>query len=109
MGAPSSLRGATVCRPGLRQFSPSQRGRPDALSAVCRGATGGACGYDELELELDDFDLIYAYPWPGEEDWLYELVRRHARPGALLLTYDVSEGFRLARDGEPAGVLDLST
>ncbi len=71
--------------------------------------TGGACAYDELELELDDFDLIYAYPWPGEEDWLHELVRRHARPGALLLTYDVSEGFRLARDGEPAGVVDLST
>jgi predicted O-methyltransferase YrrM len=60
----------------------------------------GACGYDELGLELDDFDLIYAYPWPGEEDWLRELVRRHARPGAMLLTYDVREGFQLVRDGE---------
>ncbi len=68
--------------------------------------TVGACGYDELGFELDDFDLIYAYPWPGEEDWLHELVRRHARPGALLLTYDASEGFRLVRDGEPADELD---
>ena len=64
--------------------------------------TGGACAYDELGLEFDDFDLFYAYPWPGEEDWLQELVRRHARPGALLLTYDVREGYQLVRDGEPA-------
>ena len=68
--------------------------------------TVGACAYDELGLELDDFDLIFAYPWPGEEDWLHELVRRHARPGALLLTYDVSEGFRLVRDGQLTGELD---
>ncbi len=61
----------------------------------------GACGYDELDQELDDFDLIYSYPWPGEEDWLQELVRRHARPGALLLTYDAGDGFRLVQDGEP--------
>ena len=76
------------------------------LPADFQTPTGGACGYDDLVLELDDFDMIFAYPWPGEEDWLIELVRRHGRPGALLLTYDVSEGFRLFRDGELLEELD---
>lgn len=82
------------------------RDEVEELSVDFLTPTEGACGYDELELELDDFDLIYAYPWPGEEDWMQELVRRHARPGALLLTYDVREGFRLARDGKPVGEPD---
>ncbi|MCR9246403.1 MAG: hypothetical protein NXI31_15325 [bacterium] len=56
--------------------------------------TEGADGYDEIGLQLDDFDLVFAYPWPGEEDWLYELMRRHARPDAVLLTYDAQDGCR---------------
>jgi len=68
----------------------------ELLSADFLTPTSGPSAYDELGLALDDFDLIYAYPWPGEEDWLQELVRRHARPDALLLTYDVTEGFRLS-------------
>lgn len=55
--------------------------------------TGGADAYAELGLELTDFDLVFAYPWPGEEDWLHTLAQRHARPGAVLLTYDSREGF----------------
>ena len=55
--------------------------------------TGGANAYEELGLELTDFDLLFAYPWPGEEDWLHTLVQRHARRGAILLTYDSREGF----------------
>ena len=56
--------------------------------------THGACAFDELGLELDDFDLVFAYPWPGEEDWLQELIRRHARADAILLTYAVNDGFQ---------------
>ena len=29
--------------------------------------TNGACAFDELDLELSDFDLVFAYPWPGDE------------------------------------------
>lgn len=64
------------------------------LSADNHTPTTGACALEELGLELSDFDLLFAYPWPGDEDWLQELVRRHARADAILLTYDVSEGFR---------------
>ena len=60
--------------------------------------TDGACGFDELDLELSDFDCVFAYPWPGEEDWLTEMMRRHGREDALLVTYDVSEGFRVLNE-----------
>ena len=64
------------------------------LSADFVTLTAGACGYQELGLELHDFDLVYAYPWPDEEEWLLELMRRYKRKDALLLTYDATEGFR---------------
>ena len=71
------------------------------LSADFHTPTTGACAYDELGADLDEFDLVYAYPWPGEEDWLIEIVRRFGRSNALLLTYDAAEGFRLSEgDGE---------
>jgi len=56
--------------------------------------TEGDDAYDEIGMQLDAFDLVFAYPWPGEEDWLYELMRRHARPDATLLTYDAQDGCR---------------
>ncbi|MCP3914017.1 MAG: hypothetical protein GY711_00495 [bacterium] len=71
--------------------------------------TAGACAYDELGLELDDFDLIFAYPWPGEEDWLDELVQRYARPEAFLLVYDSSGGFRLSQAKLAGRAIELPT
>lgn len=68
------------------------------LSSDFHTPTTGAPAYDELGFELADFDLIYAYPWPGEEDWLLDLLRRYARPDAILLTYDAAEGFRISED-----------
>lgn len=56
-------------------------------------------GYAELGAELDEFDLIYAYSWPGEEEFVHEIVRSCARSGALFLTYGSVEGYRLFRDG----------
>lgn len=55
--------------------------------------TEGADAYEEMGLEMADFDVVYAYPWPGEEDWTHELVARHARAGSRLMTYSVREGF----------------
>ena len=55
----------------------------------------GVEGYTELGFDLDDFDLVYAFPWPGEEELFEAMVRECARPGAMLLTYGATEGFRL--------------
>lgn len=65
----------------------------ELLSGDFHTVTEGADAYEELGLELADFDLVYAYPWPGEEDWIHELVRRHASPSTLFTTYSSVEGF----------------
>jgi hypothetical protein len=57
----------------------------------------GPDGYGELELEPDDFDVIFAYPWPGEEQIIFDLFADSAAVGALLLTYHGQEGIRLLR------------
>ncbi len=49
--------------------------------------TGGPCGHRELGLDPEDFDVIYAYPWPDEERLTAELFARVARPDAVLATY----------------------
>jgi hypothetical protein len=59
--------------------------------------TTGPAAYDELDLEPDDFDLLFAYPWPGEEQIIFDLFANHAATGALLLTYHGIEGVRLQR------------
>ena len=59
--------------------------------------THGADGYEELELEPDDFDIIFAYPWPGEEQVVFDIFANCASVGALLLTYHGQEGIRLQR------------
>ena len=45
----------------------------------------------------DDFDVIFAYPWPGEEDVIMQLFDRYAAVGALLLTYHGIEELRIRR------------
>ncbi|HIF40169.1 MAG TPA: class I SAM-dependent methyltransferase [Planctomycetes bacterium] len=56
----------------------------------------GTDAYGELGMELSEFDLVYAYPWPGEEEWLADLFQRAGGGHAQLLTYSVSEGYSLS-------------
>lgn len=60
---------------------------------------GIPCGYEELGIGLDEFDVVFAYPWPDEEELIAELFAGHARPGALLLTYHGDRGLSLRRKG----------
>lgn len=59
-----------------------------------------ASAYDELGLELRDFDLIYVYPWPTEHTLCHNIIRQFGQPNALLLSYDAREGMNLKRFGE---------
>ena len=54
-------------------------------------------GYEELELDPDDFDVVFAYPWPGEEYLITSLFEKYAAEGALLLTYNDLDSVRLRR------------
>ena len=53
--------------------------------------------YEQLELEPVDFDLVFAYPWPGEDDLIANLFERYAAEEALLLTYDQFDSIYLRR------------
>jgi hypothetical protein len=59
--------------------------------------TEGDYAYDDLDLEVSDFDLIFAYPWPDEEAVVCDLFDRYAGNGALLATYHGGAEFRLKR------------
>jgi hypothetical protein len=48
-------------------------------------------------LAPDDFDIIFAYPWPDEAQVVDDLFDRYAAAGAVLLTYEGGADFRLRR------------
>jgi hypothetical protein len=47
----------------------------------------GVSGYRELGVPLDDFDLVYAYPWGGEEPMMLDLMRTYGGRDARLLLH----------------------
>lgn len=53
--------------------------------------------YARLGLSPLEFDVVYAFPWPGEEDVITELFDEFAAMGSLLLTYGQIEGVRVRR------------
>ena len=86
---------------------------PEGGEAVADGTTEFAwlrtdapSGYDELGLDPQDFDVVFAYPWPGEEDTIYALFERYGATGALLVTYqgveDVRARRKVARNPRPS-------
>ena len=53
--------------------------------------------YQHLGLELDDFSIVYSYPWPGEDRFHREVFEQFAAPGALLLCFCGPNDLRLWR------------
>ena len=74
---------------------PDYRDQVDLLMSDYMTPTEGADAYAEIGLDIADFDLVYAYPWPGEEDWLIKLVRRHGGPRTRLMIYTVRDGYEI--------------
>jgi hypothetical protein len=52
----------------------------------------GKAAYGELGLDPDDFDCVFAYPWPGEDEVISAVFDRYAARGAVLLTYHGQDG-----------------
>ena len=73
------------------------------------GRTGtighGPSGYLELGRSLSDFDLVYAYPWSGEEPMMLDLFHCHGHEDARLLLHSLQHGVCMYRRGavEPSG------
>ena len=62
----------------------------------------GRAAYTDIGLDIDDFDIVFAYPWPGEEGVTAALFERYGQDGALLVTYHGYEGIRVRRRVETA-------
>ena len=54
-------------------------------------------GYRQLGMELDDFAIVYAYPWPGEDAFHESVFDRYAARGAMLMLFCGPNDVRLWR------------
>lgn len=59
----------------------------------------GPSGYLQLGHALDEFDIVFGFPWDGEASTMLDVMQRYGRPDALLLIYSASDGIRSYRDG----------
>lgn len=48
---------------------------------------GGQSAYDAWGLDVDDFALVYSYPWPGEDEFHEDVFDRYAAVGGILLMF----------------------
>jgi hypothetical protein len=55
---------------------------------------------DEVDVEIEDFDVIFAFPWPDEQEMYCDLFARYAMVGAILVTYSALEGICVQRKME---------
>ena len=59
----------------------------------------GPSGYLQLGRALDDFDVVFGYPWDDDAPLMHDLMRQYGRPDALLLLNDTERGVRAFRGG----------
>jgi hypothetical protein len=55
------------------------------------------CAYELMGLDLDDFALVFGYPWPGEEVFHQAVFNRYGATGGLLLLFCGPNDLRLWR------------
>ena len=53
--------------------------------------------YEEMGLDMEDFHVVFAYPWPDERPLIECLFDTYAAEGALLLTYHEFDSLVLKR------------
>jgi hypothetical protein len=59
----------------------------------------GVSGYRELCHCLDEFDVVFAYPWDGERELMLDVMSRYGRDDATLLLHHVNDGVVAYRRG----------
>jgi len=80
---------------GYRWRPPSGDGRLGTIGE-------GPSAYPELGHPLDDFDLVFGYPWGGEEAMMFDLMKQYGSPDARLLLHG-AKGVQIYRKGKPVG------
>ena len=64
---------------------------------VIRTLVDAASAYEDLKMEIRDFDLVYSYPWPKERILYHQILREFARPDAFFLCFDARAGVELVQ------------
>lgn len=59
----------------------------------------GVSGYLKLGRPLEEFDVVFGYPWTGEDGLMRDLMRRYGGPEAYLLLHRVSGEVEVLRGG----------
>jgi len=59
----------------------------------------GPSGYLKLGHHLDEFDVVFAFPWSGEEPMMVDLMASYGSPDATFLLNTVNDGVRVYRGG----------
>ena len=59
--------------------------------------------YPQSGLEPDDFDIIFVYCWPDDEQTTADLFESCAGVGTVLMTFKGGDGYRLRRKVEAKG------
>ena len=59
----------------------------------------GPSGYRELGHGLDEFDVVFGYPWDGERALMLDVMSRYGRDDATLLLNHVNDGVVAYRGG----------
>jgi hypothetical protein len=59
----------------------------------------GPSGYLQLGRALEDFDVVFGYPWGGEAPLMQDVMRSYGGRDALLLLHDTNVGVRAYRRG----------
>ena len=76
-------------------YEPRRRDGEDRTGTIGQGPSG----YLQLGLALEDFDVVFGYPWGGEEGVMLDVMQRFGRRDALLLLHDANAGVTAYRGG----------
>lgn len=76
------------------------RWRSPVANAISSTTGDGESGYLLLGEALEDFDVIFGYPWGGEAPMMLDLMRQFGGADALLLLNDTTTGVHAYRRGK---------
>jgi hypothetical protein len=60
----------------------------------------GMAGYDELGIDLKEFDVVFGFPWDGEDDMMLDLMTECGGTEARLLVNMANRGIYEYRGGQ---------
>jgi SAM-dependent methyltransferase len=94
-------RNGSAARFATGSFLPSGYRAPAQRGDERMGTIGEAeSAYPALGRSLDDFEVVFGFPWDGEEAMMLDLMATWGRPDARLLLHSVARGVEVFRGGK---------